>query len=43
MFGQKRQVDRGLHRTIRTQHRVHQLEQLVAPCGQTLIELTSEG
>jgi hypothetical protein len=42
MFGQQRQVHRGLHRTVRTQHRVRQFEQLVAPSGQTLIELTPE-
>ncbi|WSF74406.1 hypothetical protein OG754_00935 [Streptomyces decoyicus] len=42
MFGQQRQVHRGLHRTVRAQHRVRQLEQLVAPGGQTLIELSSE-
>ncbi|MDF9809063.1 hypothetical protein M2436_007610 [Streptomyces sp. HB372] len=42
MFGQQRQVHRGLHRTVRAQHRVRQLEHLVAPGGQTLIELSSE-
>ncbi|KOX28623.1 hypothetical protein ADL06_13635 [Streptomyces sp. NRRL F-6491] len=31
--------DRG---RVRTQHRVHQLEQLVAPCGRALVELSPE-
>ncbi|MFB6504569.1 hypothetical protein [Streptomyces sp. NPDC056410] len=42
VLGQQRQVHRGLHRTVRTQHRVRQLEQLVAPGGQTLVELAPE-
>lgn len=39
MLTQQRQVYRRLHRTVRAQHRVHQLEQLIAPGGQTLVEL----
>lgn len=42
MLGQQRQVHRGLHRPDRTQHRVHEFEQLVAPGGQTLVELAPE-
>lgn len=36
---QERQLHRRVHRTRRTQHRIRQLEQLVAPHGQTPIQV----
>ncbi|MFJ4705193.1 hypothetical protein ACIP6I_10090 [Streptomyces anulatus] len=42
MFGQQRQLDRRVHRTGRTQHRVRQLEQLVTTAGQTRVQLVLE-
>lgn len=42
MLGQQRQVHRRLHGTVRTQHRVRQLEQFIAPGGQALVELAPE-
>jgi hypothetical protein len=42
VFGQQRQLDRRVHRTRRTQHRIRQLEQLIAPGGQTRVQLVPE-
>jgi hypothetical protein len=42
MLRQQRQIHRGLHRPVRTQHGVGQFEQLVTPSAQTLIELAPE-
>jgi hypothetical protein len=42
MLGQQRQIHRGLHRRLRTQHRVGEFEQLVTPSGRTLVELAPE-
>jgi hypothetical protein len=42
VFGQQRQINRRLHRPVRTQHRVGELEQLIAPGGQTRVELAPE-
>lgn len=36
VFSHQRQVHRRLHRPVRTQQRVHQLEQFIPACGQAV-------
>lgn len=42
MLGQQRQAHRRFYRPVRTQNGVHQLEQLIASRGQTLVELAPQ-
>jgi hypothetical protein len=42
VLGQQRQVHRSLHRPVHAQHGIRQFEQLIAPGGQTLVELAPE-